>query len=166
MIINNIEIERKFLLSEIPDTKPTPFDGFIEAYYCDHTDDNFYIRLSKMWLDDGEISHFLSVKSVLPELKRIEINTAISEGAYEGWKQFQSRNTCYIKKRRIHHGSWSIDIFEDPREFILAEIELYKEDEKIKIPKIFGKAVEVTGDWQYYGNNIANINNATEANNS
>ncbi len=144
-----IEIERKFLVSEKALTdKMSEGEEIIQGYLSDNPDSTVRVRIK------GEKA-YLTVKSR---------NNGSVRGEWEyeipvcDARQMldQCGVTGLISKTRYRSGRWEIDEFHGRLEgLLMAEVELYSEDEKISLPSFLGR--EVTGDSRYYNSVLAKI---------
>ena len=134
-----LEIERKFLLKQIPNRAPDKHYE-IKQYYCEDkkSERNFRLRHITWWENEGKTKKEQYIETVKRRIKpgvyeENETELSISE--------FQTRmkyaKSYLIKSRYIYIVSkklkWEIDIFSEMR-LVLAEIEIPKMNYKIKIP--------------------------------
>jgi len=144
-----IEIERKFLLHELPPGK-FPLTRIRQGYLSrGHT--QVRVRVA----DDAGL---LTVKGPKEDNIRPEYEYAIPKLDAE----FMLRSLCTgnpIKKRRylVHHAThdWHVDVFEDANApLIVAEIELQSPREAFDVPPWVG--AEVTEDERFSNAHLAN----------
>ncbi len=145
----NVEIERKFLLIDKPETKPTHRHKIRQGYIAREGGNVVRIRQK----DDHYI---LSIKTPAKGIGRHEIE--ISVEAHEAEVLFAAcAQPLIIKTREIYPMGdhiWEIDIFAGANKgLIVAEVELASEDEKITLPDWIGP--EVTGFQKYYNANLS-----------
>jgi CYTH domain-containing protein len=150
---SGLEIERKFLVLGDPRGPSTE----IRQGYLAVDDPEVRIRLG----GDGA---WLTVKSAAnppagpshaepAPLSRSEIEIPVAaeqaERLYEAcpWK---------LRKTRYLNGRWEVDAFDEPRRFLLAEVEVSSADEPLPTPPAWLRIVrEVTGDPDYENRNLA-----------
>lgn len=147
------EIERKFLLSELPlDIDQFPYKD-IEQGYLSTPENTVEYRVRKI----GD-SYFCTIKTV-GALIRDEQEQEIEENQFNSfWKNTEGRR---VSKRRYtieREDGYSIevDVYKDRLEgLIIAEVEFSskEEAEKFHVPEWFGK--EVTNSQKYKNKNLA-----------
>ena len=145
----NIEIERKFLIKEIP--KNCEQKIHIKQYYI-HVDDKFVQRLR--FFDNQKT--IMSLKQNCAGLSRYEFEYEIP--LEDAKKIVSMTNSIFIEKIRhiMYYESmkWEIDEFlGNNKGLLIAEIELEDEDQKIKLPDWIVK--EVTNQNKYFNYNLA-----------
>ena len=145
----NIEIERKFLINQIPKNFDNKFH--IKQFYI-HVDDKFVQRL-RLFNNEKAI---MSLKQNCSGLSRYEFEYEIPLKDAE--KIVSIANACFIEKVRhiIYFDSikWEVDEFlGNNKGLIIAEVELEHETQEIKFPDWIGK--EVTNQNKYYNYNLA-----------
>ena len=145
----NIEIERKFLIEELP----LKFEEtiHIRQYYLSNSQ-NLVQRL-RIFNQEKAI---MSFKEKTSKISKYEFEYAIP--LKDANKMISIADVPFIDKKRhiIHIDSlkWEIDEFLDKNKgLIIAEVELKTENQSISIPNWVGK--EVTDDRKYYNYNLA-----------
>ena len=139
-----IEIERKYLLSNLPN-----FDGIsykshdILQFYC--LLKKGYVRVRRMNL----FNYFMTTKTGMG-ISRCETECAISRDSFlilSSLADLQIRKTRYAVK--VDDKIWEIDEFSDG--LVIAEIELKSEDESFDMPSFIQSVIikEVTGIEEY-----------------
>ena len=145
-----MEIERKYLLSQLPDAKPTKVYRMEQAYLCDAP----VLRVRRrVCLPDGTAECFLTVKGG-GKIVRQEFELPISETKYEQLKaKHEGRVIC--KKRYLYplYDAYvaEVDVFEKEYEgLILAEVEFQDEEAMARFvaPDWFGP--DVSWDRRYH----------------
>jgi CYTH domain-containing protein len=143
------EIERKFLVEEVPDLKGLPFYN-IRQGYLDHK------RLRRR-SGDSKVEYFLTVKKGRGMIRKEEEREITRREFYQYWKETEGRR---LKKRRylIKSGRHTIelDIFGGAlKGLVLVEVE-FKTATAARhfIPPIWFGA-EVTDDLDYTNRNLA-----------
>ena len=144
-----IEIERKFILSKIPNSLPKLKikQGYLQ------TDKERTVRIRSVTDLDGLIKNILTIKGPSSEngMSRFEYETIIpNKNAKDLFK------LCYkplIEKTRhicIFDGmKWELDEFHEANKgLLIGEIELKRESVNIKLPNFILE--EVTGQKKYY----------------
>ena len=145
----NIEIERKFLIEELP----LKFEEtiHIRQYYLSNSQ-NMVQRL-RIFNQEKAI---MSFKEKTSKISKYEFEYTIP--LKDANKMISIADVPFIDKKRhiIHIDSlkWEIDEFLDKNKgLIIAEVELKTENQPINIPNWIGK--EVTDDRKYYNYNLA-----------
>ena len=146
----SIEIERKFLIYELPLEKPFKSHKLRQGYVA--REDGNSVRVREK---DGQF--ILSVKTNHAEGGRNELEYNIS--SEEGEVLFSSINHDVIEKTRnvyvINELTWEVDIFTGRNTgLIVAEIELNYINQDIDAPEWIGP--EVTELSKFYNANLAN----------
>ena len=145
-----IEIERKYLVSEIPFHLVKKSIRIRQGYIVN--DQNQVIRVR----EKGD-KYFLTIKGNNIGISRLEYDFPISENdAKELIKHFCK--TALIDKKRYYIDykghTWEVDEFYgNNKGLIVAEIELENEDEKFHVPE--WAIAEVTSDERYFNMNLA-----------
>ena len=144
-----VEIERKFILSKIPNSLPI---SEIKQGYL-QTDKNRTVRIRSITDSDGFIKNILTIKGPSSEngMSRFEYETSIPK---KNAKDLFS--LCYkplIEKTRhiyIFDGmKWELDEFHEANKgLLIGEIELKSESVNFKLPNFILE--EVTGKKKYY----------------
>jgi CYTH domain-containing protein len=156
--MNNIEIERKFLVVD-DSYKQLAISHYtiIQGYICRESGRTVRVRLNSN--SNGQNTAYLTIKGKPADgmLSRFEWEEEIK---WEDAKQLLT--LCQgniIDKTRwlvpaIEEGLvWEVDEFHGHKEGLtIAEIELTTEDQSFVLPTFIGK--EVTGDRQYYNSNM------------
>jgi CHAD domain-containing protein/CYTH domain-containing protein len=149
-----IEIERKFLLSGLPEAARERPSTRIEQGWL--AGEAIRERLRRVTDASGE-RYFRTIK-LGAGLTRAEYEEPISREMFEPlWPLTEG---CRIAKRRtkLSDGDrvWEIDVFED-RDLVTAEVELPSPDARLAIPEWLAPYVvrEVTGDPAYANLNLA-----------
>ena len=145
----NIEIERKFLIKELPSVFEETID--IKQYYLSNNK-NMVQRL-RIFNKDNAIMSFKEKTSKMSKYE-FEYNIPLEDAN----KMISIADAPFIDKKRhiIHIDSlkWEIDEFLGKNKgLIIAEVELKTENQSINIPNWIGK--EVTNDKKYYNYNLA-----------
>ena len=145
----NIEIERKFLIEELP----LKFEEtiHIRQYYLSNSQ-NMVQRL-RIFNQEKAI---MSFKEKTSKISKYEFEYTVP--LKDANKMISIADVPFIDKKRhiIHIDSlkWEIDEFLDKNKgLIIAEVELKTENQSISIPNWIGK--EVTDDRKYYNYNLA-----------
>ena len=143
------EIERKFILSKIPESLPNKKikQGYLQL------DKNRTVRVRSVIEPNNKISNLLTIKgpSSVSGMSRFEYEITIPDDVATDMFKL-----CYkplIEKTRhiyIHKDmKWELDEFHGENQGLLVgEIELKSESEKIEEPEFILK--EVTGEKKYY----------------
>ncbi len=148
------EIERKFLLSEVPDAVRDAPSVLIEQGWIPGA--IIQERLRRVRSANG-VRYYRTVKSG-HGIRRSELEEQVSRRAFENLWRLTGR--ARIRKRRYSLPDrdlvWEIDDFSAPR-LVLAEVELPREDYEFEIPEWLQPFVvsEVTGNPDYENANLA-----------
>ena len=142
-----MEIERKFLIKELPeDLERYPSSSLEQAYLC--TDPVVRVRRQ-----DQE--YYLTYKGK-GLMVREEYNLPLNEAAYLHLKAKADGRVITKRRFRIPCGPYTIelDLFSSPEKLILAEVEFPTEEAALAFtpPSWFGE--DVTGDSRYHNCNM------------
>ena len=147
--MENYEIEKKWLVKDLPDLNSYPCHHITQAYLC--TDPVIRIRRS-----DEEYYMTYKGKGLM---MREEYNLPLNAEAYEHMLEKADGNIIDKKRYVIPYGPYTIelDVFTSPITDIIAEVEFpnIEEAESFVPPEWFGK--EVTGDPYYYNSNMSKM---------
>ncbi len=146
---DNLEIERKFLVQQMPIEKPCRTHIIRQGYIAREANNSVRIRQK----DDQFI---LSVKMPDQGISRFEVEKPVT--VEEAEILFNSCLTPVIRKKReiyeIGNYIWELDIFDGAnRGLIVAEVELSSIDEDVLLPDWVGP--EVTGSQKFYNANLS-----------
>lgn len=145
------EIERKFLVTGRGWTEQAGLPVRIRQAYLAQTDKaSVRVRIK------GDDAAFLTIKSAVPGLSRLEVETDIPVAEAE--ELLALRQGAVIEKRRfaVPFGGlvWEIDEFEGENAgLVIAEVELPDEDFAVELPDWVGE--EVTHERRYYNAQLA-----------
>lgn len=155
-----LEIERKFLLSELPDFKSfgVPVQEIlIEQYYLmPRGDEELRIRRRSQW---HYHTYYETRKKKIAPGVRHEMEKIIKATDYlrllelkdPSAKRILKIRHCFLYKNQY----FELDSFIEPRPMTLLEIELTEEHEKLELPPFLKIIKEVTGDDRYSNATIA-----------
>jgi CYTH domain-containing protein len=150
-----LEIERKYLLRALPKFPRAAAILDIDQGYL--PGERFVERLRRERSDDGVVRYYRTVK-LGDGVERIELEEEADERVFQHlWVLTEGRR---LRKRRYVVPSsddmWEIDEFLD-RPLVLAELELERADEKVKIPDWLEPVLvrEVTDERQYTNRSLA-----------
>ena len=145
-----IEIERKFLVKEIPFAMAKKSLKINQGYILNEKSKVIRVR------EKGD-DYFLTIKGNNIGISRLEYDFPISKDDAEELIIHFCKTTLIEKTRHYveHKGhTWEVDEFHGTNDgLIVAEIELESEDEKFEIPNWIGQ--EVTQVERYYNMNLA-----------
>lgn len=157
-----LEIERKFLIKEsitietLLDTIPLPYEAFeLEQGYLVATE----AKSERVRRDGDKYVH--TIKERIDELRRIEEDKEITQEEYDALLPKSigviTKTRYRVKDTRFHE--LCIDVFHQPVQFIMAELEYNKEEDigAISIPEWLHESMEreVTDDKRYVNAYIA-----------
>lgn len=156
-----LEIERKYLIS-YPDINELMKDRFcrkteISQTYLNYPDGR-YCRIRKRTVDGSSI-YIKTVKKKISELKRIEVETPLTEQEYNALLNDCTAEKCTVEKTRYclvcHSQYFELDVFPFWDDRALLEIELIDENESVKLPDHINVIREVTFEEEYKNYSIA-----------
>jgi CYTH domain-containing protein len=117
------------------------------------------LRVRRTEDPDGHVSYRLTRKRHLRSLVREEVEVAIDALAYARWLREADPARRPIRKTRhvVQHGSQQleIDVFLDPPDLVLVEVELRSEDEPVRLPDWLGEHRDVSADPRYANASLA-----------
>jgi CYTH domain-containing protein len=152
---NGIEIERKYILKNLPNLKYFKTE-YCEAYYRE--DNGIWIRATKI-IEDGEVKKFVqNIKEFISDGTFHEMEKYLTEDEFDLHKSLSKK---VIKKTRYFYNCdgdiWEVDKFHDIV-MIMAELEVNSMDYNVKIPTEIGDVLvgEVTGNKNYLNINLSN----------
>jgi adenylate cyclase len=139
-----LEIERRFVVNELPDLSNIPFHK-IKQGYLSKPGDVAVTRVRAVEVDGNQLG-FLTIKTrvsagISNEYEySIPYNDAVSLLLASGDLRISKTRYCYLFKDKV----FEIDVFHDYLDgLVIAEIELDSLDELIELPSFIGK--EITG---------------------
>ncbi len=157
--MKNLEIERKFLLKQLPDVEFENSKKIIQCYVWSKKKNGYDRYRESIDVKTMKAKYFHTFKNRLKAGVQEEYEEEITEKKF--YKYFNDENhDLYIEKDRHIYTkkglTWEIDVFQD-MSLIIAEIELPEENYDLKIPKKINKEVimEVTEFPQFYNSNLA-----------
>ena len=157
------EIERKFLihypdinlLQQNPNCQKVEI---IRTYLKSDSNDEIRVRQRGI---NGSYTYTKTIKKVVSDIKRLEIEKRISEKEYLDLLMDADTNKRQIRKTRyclVHNNQYfEIDIYPFWQDKAIMEIELNNENQKIDFPPNISIIKEVTQDEYYKNYNLANI---------
>jgi CYTH domain-containing protein len=160
----HLEIERKFLVKDLPNRKPSCIVQ-IDQYYWKNPK-GVWERVRTWHTNTGERRWIHTVKKYLSKGVNIEDEKDITESEYKSFiKKCSSvgQSGKFISKTRhiyidANKMKWEIDVFNTGAKIIMAEVELPKKSFRLKIPKFVKEIVllEVTELKKFSNRNLAN----------
>ena len=159
-----LEIERKFLIEkpdlDYLDNLDSCCKVNIVHTYLKSNNPNEEVRIRQRGIN-GSYTYSKTRKINIDGLKRIEIESRLTQEEYiEELANADLTRKQIIKTRyclSYNNQYFEIDIFPDMENEAIMEIELSKEDEKIKIPEFINVIEEVTDKEEYKNFNMAKI---------
>ena len=155
------EIERKFL-SEYPDLKELETNpnckkiDIIQTYLKSAPNEEVRVRQRG---EDGNYIYFKTVKKKLSDVKRIELESRISQSEYLALLMEADTSKHQIRKTRYclmyENQYFEIDVYPFWSDKAIMEIELSREDETINFPPSINVIKEVTNDDTYKNASLA-----------
>jgi CYTH domain-containing protein len=157
------EIERKFLI-EYPDinwlenyTNCKRIE-IIQTYLKSNSEDEVRVRQRGM---DGNFIYFKTIKKMVSELKRVEIEKRLSKDEYLTLLMEADTERRQIRKTRyclmFENQYFEIDIYPFWSDKAILEIELSDENAKIVFPKEIKVIKEVTDDDSFKNASLAKL---------
>lgn len=147
-----MEIERKYLLKEVPDLCECRFHKIEQAYLCTKP----VVRIRR-----EDTSYYMTYKGS-GMMAREEYNLPLDQEAYEHLKEKADGNviskTRYLVPLEKEGLAAEIDVFEEPfAPLVLAEVEFATEAQAdaFVAPEWFGE--EVTFDGRYHNSYLSNL---------
>ena len=157
------EIERKFLI-EYPDLKWLESQPncqrieIIQTYLKADNDEEVRVRQRGI---DGNYIYFQTIKRMVNNLKRVEIEKRLSQGEYLRMLMNADTTMRQIRKDRYcltyDNQYFEIDVYPFWDDKAIVEIELNDENAKIRFPKQLKVIREVTDDESYKNASLAKI---------
>ncbi|MGD8700301.1 MAG: CHAD domain-containing protein [Gemmatimonadales bacterium] len=148
------EIERKFLLSELPETVREAPSVLIEQGWI--PGETIQERLRRVRSADG-VRYYRTIKSG-HGIRRFELEEKVSRRTFHSLWPLTERARIRKRRYRVPDGElvFEIDDFTAPK-LVLAEVELPHEDHEFDLPDWLQAVVvsEVTGDTDYENINLA-----------
>lgn len=157
-----IEIERTFLMEPLDISAHVPIyqSVDIEQMYLMNTKPNEELRVRKRGRD-GAFAFYRTVKYVIGDGERVEIEYQIGDSEYRWSTQFQLPGTRIIRKTRtcFVYGDqyFEYDRFLDPPGIHKLEIELTDRNDSLVLPDFIRVIREVTGEKAYTNAELAKI---------
>lgn len=162
MAVNNLEIERKFLIERIraeeliKKTSGNMLVSKIEQVYLVASEVERRIRKR---ITEGRVEYFYTEKIIITHMKRVEREKSISKEEYESYLSEADPSLKTIKKIRytfeFNSQIIELDEYEFSEEFGILEIELPSEDTPVEIPKFIKVIREVTNDKSFTNKALA-----------
>jgi CYTH domain-containing protein len=150
----HVEIERKFLLTELPERVRSEGASEVSQGWIPGADLQERVR----WVRNGRGEEFTRTLKFGTGIRRTEIEEETTRDVFESlWALTAGRR---VEKRRyeVPEGDlvWEIDQFTD-RDLVLAEVELPTEDSEVRVPGWLKPYVvrEVTDEAEYVNLNLA-----------
>jgi len=157
------EIERKFLVTTIPADKDwtVPFrDVDIEQTYLLSPNPEQAVRVRKRG-SNGSYVYTHTIKHPMKDGERIEIEHTISGREYLNMMVQKDPQRKTIRKVRRtflwKNHYFELDLFTNPSDLILLEVELLRVDEQVELPLFLKIIREVTEESEYQNSQLAKI---------
>ena len=149
--MENIEIERKFLIKELPEN--------LESYPCHEIEQGYLCTNPTIRVRKSDDEYYMTYKGK-GLVEREEYNLPLTKESYESLIK-KSEGNIISKKRYVipiegTDLNIELDVFKEPFEsLIVAEVEFKsrKEADEFVMPDWFLK--DVTGERQYYNSNMS-----------
>lgn len=150
------EIERKFLLKQIPNLEYV-CNYYIEQIYVNYKNDEFRIR-EQIDGRNNTYTHFLTKKEEVKIGVYKESEIIINSEEYEYYRNYGIK--ILHKQRQIYpinNLKWEIDIYNPPLRLLVGEIELPCENYELIIPNLIQNSIimEVTKFPEFKNYNLA-----------
>lgn len=163
--MQNIEIERKFLLKSLPTIKPKEKIE-IQQWYRKNSK-GIWERARACYSDKKGFYFIHTVKTNISNISNIEDENIMTSSEFNKFvtKCKKSNESRYISKDRLIYNhpfdklKWEVDVFNNGHHLIVAEIEIPSEDYNLLIPEFIHDKflLEVTGLKQFSNKNLSNI---------
>ena len=157
------ETERKFLI-EYPDV--CQLDEISECRKIDivqtylNSVDGEEVRVRR-WGENGSYIYFKTVKKKVNDIKRVEIESPLTEQEYLSLLKdadITKRQICKTRYCLMYENQcFEIDIYPFWSDRAIVEIELNDEKDEIRFPDLIRIIKEVTADEAYKNSSLANI---------
>ena len=144
------EIERKYLVvSDAWRRKATGHSHIVQGYLARGRRSTIRVRIK----DDKQAT--LTIKSRERGSSRSEFEYRIALKDARALLELCGKSRIEKQRYIVPHGKlvWEIDVFVDPEDLVIAEIELERADQEIKLPKWVGE--DVTDDPRYRNSALA-----------
>jgi CYTH domain-containing protein len=159
----NLEIERKFRLRAAPSgadlAAHMAVSSQLEQVYLATEATGLSERVRRIKALDGTTTYRHTVKHRVGAYSFDERETPIDEAAWtEALGRADPGRRPVCKTRHVvPHGAQKleIDVFEQPADLVVLEVELCCESEPVELPAWLGEWREVTGDGRYFNANLA-----------
>lgn len=156
-----VEIERKFLV-ESPDlTHPVLASARkvqIEQTYLGTDDPSEELRVRKRTVE-GSTTYYLTQKKRLSGGTKEERERTITAREYAQLIRTRDPERKTISKTRYCFPNGStyceLDVFQNPKNLAILEVELYEEGLEVNLPNFLGEAREVTDALEYHNSELA-----------
>ncbi len=168
--MENIEIEHKFLLRQLPDIKWD--DILMVDQYYQKNPKNYWDRFRKLESKINKKIHYQhTIKKTIAKGVNQEIETLLLKEQFEKnvascYSQENNKQAKYLSKIRhifyVENGlKWEIDVFLNQNGLIIAELEIPTIDYKIELPSFIkdNLIMEVTEFKQFSNRSLANVIN-------
>lgn len=163
--MQNIEIERKFLLKSLPTIKPKEKIE-IQQWYRKNSK-GIWERARACYSDKKGFYFIHTVKTNISNISNIEDENIMTSSEFNKFvtKCKKSNESRYISKDRLVYNhpfdklKWEVDVFNNGHHLIVAEIEIPSEDYNLLIPEFIHDKflLEVTGLKQFSNKNLSNV---------
>jgi CYTH domain-containing protein len=156
-----LEIERKYRLASAPTQDILATHGArsfrLEQVYLSEPPPGRRIR--RIEAPDGTVSYRFTSKRQVRDLVREEVESEIDASEYRRLLAEADPARRPIRKIRhvVAHGAQKleIDVFQEPPDLVLVEVELGSESEAVALPGWLGEARDVSTDPRYANANLA-----------
>lgn len=148
-----LEIERKFLVLDLPGAMPEEGTEIVQGYLIAEPDRSLRVRIKG---DPGASQAMLTLKGRREGMARSEVEASIPiEIGLALLDQCGSRTLRKTRHPVSEEGrSWVVDVFRGDLEgLIIAETELESDDEEVAVPAWC--VLELTDDDRFYNQNLA-----------
>lgn len=163
--MQNIEIERKFLLKSLPTIKPREKIE-IQQWYRKNSK-GIWERARACYSDKKGFYFIHTIKTNISNISNMEDENIMTSSEFNKFviKCKNSKDSRYISKDRIIYThpddglKWEVDVFNNGHHLIVAEIEIPTEDYDLVVPEFISDKVllEVTGLKQFGNKYLSNI---------
>ena len=160
-----VEIERKFRLRTAPpmhELAARESDRWrVEQVYLRRIEGPYHRRIRRIEHADGSVEHVLTRKASMGDgtIARHEHEEPLSEADYGALLADADPERRPIRKTRhvVPHGHHvlEVDVFEEPPDLVVVEVELDAVDDEVSLPPWLGAWREVTTDTRYFNAALA-----------
>ena len=158
-----IEIERKFLLKQLPDVAPVDKINIIQYYF--KNSDGIWERARQMDYSSKGKKYVHTVKTRISDMSNDEQEKDLTKAEFLAFRKkcmkYPGSSKMLKKTRYVYMDGelkWEVDLFTQAATLVVAEVEIPSEDFELTIPEFISKKMllEVTTMKQFGNRSLAN----------